>query len=75
MEEMLIYCFTFMHMERVTLDYYNGNTRAASLYEKLGFKSEGVVRNSTKKDGKYYDLNLMSMLRSEFFEKYTANKG
>ena len=75
MEEMLIYCFTFMHMERVTLDYYNGNTRAASLYEKLGFKSEGVARNSTKKDGKYYDLNLMSMLWSEFFEKYTANKG
>lgn len=75
MEEILKYCFMFMHMERVTLDYYNGNDRASSLYEKMGFKNEGVARNSTKKDGKYYDLNLMSMLRSEFFEKYTKDKG
>ena len=67
MNEVLEYCFTFLHMERVTLDYYTGNKRASSLYESLGFKSEGVARNATKKDGRYYDLNLMSMLRSEFF--------
>ena len=72
MIEILRYCFIFMHMERVSLDYYTGNDRASALYEKLGFKNEGVARNSTKKDGKYYDLNLMSMLKSEFFEKYNA---
>lgn len=68
MEEVLEYCFTFLHMERVTLDYYTGNKRAYTLYEDLGFKKEGVARNATKKDGKYYDLHLMSMLRAEFFE-------
>lgn len=68
MEEVLSHCFTFLHIERVTLDYYTGNKRASSLYESLGFKSEGLARNATKKDGRYYDLNLMSMLRSEFFE-------
>lgn len=67
MNEILEYCFTFLHMERVTLDYYTGNKRASTLYESLGFKSEGVARNATKKDGRYYDLHLMSMLRSEFF--------
>lgn len=67
MKELLEYCFTFLHMERVTLDYYTGNKRAYTLYESLGFKKEGVARNATKKDGKYYDLHLMSMLRSEFF--------
>ena len=67
MNEVLEYCFTFLHMERVTLDYYTGNKRASTLYESLGFKSEGGARNATKKDGKYYDLHLMSMLRSEFF--------
>ncbi|NLD18794.1 MAG: GNAT family N-acetyltransferase [Clostridiales bacterium] len=65
--EVLHYCFTFLHMERVTLDYYTGNKRAAALYERLGFKNEGIARNATKKDGKYYDLHLMSLLRSEFF--------
>lgn len=67
MNELLEYCFTFLHMERVTLDYYTGNKRASTLYESLGFKGEGVARNAAKKDGRYYDLHLMSMLRSEFF--------
>lgn len=69
MNELLKYCFTFLHMERVTLDYYTGNKRALTLYESLGFKSEGVARNATKKDGQYYDLHLMSLLRSEFFDE------
>lgn len=67
MNELLEYCFTFLHMERVTLDYYTGNTRASGLYESLGFKKEGVARNATKKDGKYYDLHLMSLIRADFF--------
>lgn len=67
--ELLKHCFIFLHMERVTLDYYTGNTAAAHLYDKIGFQREGIARNATKKNGKYYDLHLMSMLRSEFFEK------
>ena len=66
---LLEYCFTFMHMERVSLDYYTGNKRAMTLYEKLGFKHEGIARHATRKDGRYYDLNLMSMLRTEFFAR------
>ena len=50
MNELLEYCFTFLHMERVTLDYYTGNKRAYTLYESLGFEKEGVARNATKKD-------------------------
>ena len=69
MRILLAYFFTFMHMERISLDYYTGNKPAQNLYEKLGFTSEGVARNATKKNGRYYDLNLMSMLRSEFFNK------
>lgn len=67
LKELLEYCFTFLHMERVTLDYFTGNKRAAALYTGLGFNGEGVARNAAKKDGKYYDLHLMSILRSEFF--------
>ena len=69
MKMLLEYCFTFMHMERVSLDYYTGNKRAMALYEKLRFKHEGIARHATKKDGRYYDLNLMSMLRTEFFAR------
>ena len=67
MMELLEYCFTFLHMERVTLDFYTGNKRGSALYESLGFRHEGTARNAAKKDGRYYDLHIMSMLRSEFF--------
>lgn len=69
LRELLEYCFVYLHMERVTLDYYSGNKAASALYEKMGFQSEGTARNATKKNGKYYDLHLMSMLRTEFFDK------
>lgn len=69
MEALLEYCFTNLHMERVSLDYFTGNDIAAALYEKLGFKNEGVARHACKKNGRYYDLHLMSMLRSEFFSR------
>ena len=54
--------------ERVTLDYFTDNKIAAALYEKLGFKREGIMRRAGKKDGRYVDLCLASMLRSEFTE-------
>ena len=69
MRELLEYCFIQLHTERVTLDHLPQNERAAALYLKLGFQYEGVMRHAGKKNGKYIDLHLMSMLRSEFFEK------
>lgn len=69
MRLLLEHCFTDLGMERVTLDHYTGNTAAASLYLKLGFQYEGVARGSCRKNGKYYDVELMSMLRKEYFER------
>ncbi|MFV0516842.1 MAG: GNAT family N-acetyltransferase [Aminipila sp.] len=65
----LDYCFMNLHMERVTLDHFEGNNSAAALYNKLGFKHEGLARNACKKDGKYFDLHLLSLLRSEYYGK------
>ena len=45
------------------------NKIAAKLYLKVGFSYEGIMRNAGKKDGKYVDLHLMSMLRDEYFAK------
>ncbi|MDO4833659.1 MAG: GNAT family protein [Bacillota bacterium] len=67
LEGLLKYLFEDMKYERVTLDYFTGNTRAAALYRSLGFVDEGVARNACSKDGVFYDLNLMSMLSSEYY--------
>lgn len=69
LEGLLKHFFEEMKMERVTLDYFTGNTRAAALYRRLGFVDEGVARNACSKDGVYYDLNLMSMLSNEYFKR------
>lgn len=62
---LLDYCFNSLNMERVTLDHYTGN-QASLLYLDLGFKYEGIMRNAAKKDNKYYDLHLMSILKEEY---------
>ncbi len=67
---LLEYLFQHLHMERVTLDHYLDNERAAALYQKLGFQSEGIQRHVTIRDGKYFDLHLMSMLREEYEKLY-----
>lgn len=69
MRLLLEFSFARRGAERVTLDHYTGNTAASSLYLKLGFKYEGIARNACKKNGKYFDLEVMSMLRAEYLEK------
>lgn len=61
--------FINLHMERVTIDHFVENEVARHLYHKIGFRDEGIMRHSGKKNGRYYDLALMSMLRSEYYDK------
>lgn len=62
----LKYVFEDLNMERVTLDTFDGNEKASKLYKSLGFIDEGVLRHATKKKGKFYNLNLKSMLKNEY---------
>lgn len=66
MEILLRYCFEDLKMERVTLDTFEENKRASNLYKSLGFVDEGTLRHGTKKGGKFYNLNLKSMLSEEY---------
>lgn len=68
----LLLAFEEMNLERVTLDHFTDNKIASKLYLKVGFQYEGVMRHGGKKDGKYVDLHLMSMLRDEYFAKKNA---
>ena len=65
----LQYAFINLHMERVTIDHFEKNRVAAALYDKVGFTNEGLMRNAGKKNGKYINLQLKSMLRAEYYDK------
>ena len=58
--------FNNWNLNRLYLETLASNTRARKLYAKLGMKEEGQAREAIFRDGKYNDLILYSLLRSEF---------
>jgi RimJ/RimL family protein N-acetyltransferase len=48
-------------VEKLTLEVLDSNTKAIALYEKFGFKREGVLKKASIVDGQYHDLIRMSI--------------
>lgn len=65
-ELILQYSFQILNLHRVTLHVFEYNPRAIHIYEKLGFKKEGILREETFWDGKYHDTIVMGLLREEW---------
>jgi RimJ/RimL family protein N-acetyltransferase len=64
--EMLRHAFRDLNLHRVFLSVLDSNDRAIRVYEKVGFRREGVLREAAYKDGWYRDVIVMSILKSEF---------
>lgn len=64
------YAFGMRSLHRLELEVLNINDRASHVYEKVGFKKEGIKRDACFFNHKYYDLVSMSILEEEFREKY-----
>lgn len=65
---MVGYGFEQLNLNRVTLNVYDFNGRAIRAYEKCGFRHEGRMRQAGYKDGRYFDILVMGILRDEYFE-------
>lgn len=63
---MLEHGFNDRGLNRIYLTLLKDNTRALKLYEKMGFKVEGVKRQDVFKNGEFQDSIMMSILKSEF---------
>jgi RimJ/RimL family protein N-acetyltransferase len=62
----LAYAFGELNLHRLNLTVLSYNTRAIKLYEKCGFKCEGVFRQYLQRDGQRYDMYLYGLLRQEW---------
>ncbi|MFJ8461838.1 GNAT family N-acetyltransferase [Lysinibacillus xylanilyticus] len=62
--------FTFeeLQLNRLELQVYSHNIRGMKSYEKVGFKKEGILRQSLYMNDKYSDEIIMSILRDEYME-------
>ncbi|WP_088831942.1 GNAT family N-acetyltransferase [Paenibacillus tyrfis] len=63
---MLHHAFGTLNLHRVELSVYAFNDRAIHVYEKLGFKREGVQRDCLYWNHQYHDAITMSILDHEF---------
>lgn len=67
-KEILRHAFKDMNLYRIELTVLESNIRAINLYEKIGFKREGVKRKSVYKNGEFVDMVIMGMLKDEYLE-------
>ena len=65
--------FEELNFHRIYLTVLEYNEPAIKLYEKLGFKREGVYREFIHRDGKRYDMYLYGLLRPEWDEASKKN--
>jgi len=66
MELLLDFAFNELNLHRVQLNVFSYNKGAMSLYEKLGFKREGIYREFIHRDGKRWDMYLYGILSNEW---------
>ncbi len=66
MQLLLKHGFETLNLHRIYLRVYSTNTRARRSYEKVGFVMEGTMREAAYRQGKYADVYIMSVLRSEW---------
>lgn len=64
--EILRHAFYDMNLNRVELSVLESNNRAIALYDKLGFKKEGIKREAVYKNGEFVNMIFMSILKSEY---------
>ena len=60
------HAFETLNLNRVWLHVYEYNPRAAHVYEKVGFRHEGRLRQAAFHDGRYWDTLVMGILREEW---------
>jgi RimJ/RimL family protein N-acetyltransferase len=63
---LLRHCFDTLNLNRAYLRVYADNVRAKRSYDKAGFVEEGRLREAVYKHGKYDDVIVMGVLRSEW---------
>jgi len=60
--------FNNLNLNRIALSVYENNPRAIRSYEKAGLTIEGRQRQAHYDEGQFFDMILMSILRSDWEE-------
>ncbi|MCG7317866.1 MULTISPECIES: GNAT family N-acetyltransferase [Brevibacillus] len=69
---LLDYAFLELNLHRVSLRVFSFNKKAIALYERMGFKHEGISREYIFRDGKWSDVFHMGILQREYVATIAA---
>ncbi len=67
------YGFDALNLHRIWLHVLEHNERGRRAYEKVGFRVEGVLRQSAFREGRYWDTITMGILRGELIDAPPAS--
>jgi RimJ/RimL family protein N-acetyltransferase len=65
LQHVLDHAFGQLDLHRVDLEVYEFNERAIHVYQKLGFREEGRLRDALLWEGEFYDAIVMSILSTD----------
>ncbi len=66
------FVFETININRLQLLVHSENERAINCYKKAGFIEEGRMREALYFEGRYVDHIIMSILKSEYFDRKKA---
>jgi len=69
-ELIIDYCFKELRANRLWLDVISKNNRAIHVYQKNGFRKEGLIRDCFKHANGYHSLIIMSILAADYTSDY-----
>ena len=52
-------------LHRLELTVVKDNVQAVTLYKKLGFREEGIMKDGIKQNQTYYDILVMAMVKED----------
>lgn len=58
--------FYDLNLQRIWIEILGSNPRSLTVYKRLGFKIEGILRNHDFRGGQYIDCSRMALMRSEW---------
>src|SRR5207245_877388 len=63
---LIAYGFDIVNLHRIWLEVYEDNPAARKIYEKLGFKLEGTLREHGFREGRWWNLHYLGLLAHEY---------
>jgi len=67
-EMLLDYAFGALPTNKIYLEVFTDNKKAIRLYEKLGFKQKGLLKEEIYKNGTFKDIIRMTILKKDWLK-------